>query len=386
MLEVNPLHVFFICLLFIFSAQTSFAQQTEKFYSLWGHYVQSAEKVPLQNGCKPELISASHKVPFRGTIILHHGFTVCPQIFEEWGGHELADAGFDVLLPLLPGHGREWIGVNQAYNDLTALPSRKNGDEVFDKLVHDLNQVMREAAGARIIGGFSVGGAVAVASVLEDPDLYQRVILFSPFFRLSEVQVDNFGSDQYWLRVLQGIAGPLNRRKADILDFISNPNSHLNWIATERQSWGDKCEVNERKMGRAGYCQFTLDSVSAFQQLGLKVLQKISQARNLPVFQIFAMERDPTASTLYMRRFAESVERTSGKKVNFCFFKSDTNHSLLSRYDDPEQKKYWMPWMFESGKNFVVSGATAQTEDQSSLPDEGGYPLCGLSSYELNTE
>ena len=41
---------------------------------------------------------------YRGAVIVHHGFSSCPQEMATLGP-PLAAAGYDVLFTLLPGHG-----------------------------------------------------------------------------------------------------------------------------------------------------------------------------------------------------------------------------------------------------------------------------------------
>lgn len=45
-------------------------------------------------------------------VLLCHGFTGSPQSMAPWGAR-LADAGFTVSCPLLPGHGRTWQEMNR---------------------------------------------------------------------------------------------------------------------------------------------------------------------------------------------------------------------------------------------------------------------------------
>ena len=55
---------------------------------------------PIQAGCEPLKIAASESaVVKRGLVILLHGFSACPQQYNELAP-QLANAGFDVLAPL----------------------------------------------------------------------------------------------------------------------------------------------------------------------------------------------------------------------------------------------------------------------------------------------
>ncbi len=64
-------------------------------------------------------------------VVVSHGFTGTPESVRDWA-HALADAGYSVRLPLLPGHGYTWRETNrsnwqqwyatveQAYDELAA--------------------------------------------------------------------------------------------------------------------------------------------------------------------------------------------------------------------------------------------------------------------------
>nr|BFF24286.1 hypothetical protein GCM10025732_22510 [Glycomyces mayteni] len=43
----------------------------------------------------------------KATMLLCHGFTSDPASMRPWGEY-LRDAGFNVIAPLLPGHGETW--------------------------------------------------------------------------------------------------------------------------------------------------------------------------------------------------------------------------------------------------------------------------------------
>ncbi len=354
---------------------SALAGQTPKFEALWNRYSQQANSVPLQDGCKPRWIKANPNVPFRGTIILHHGFTVCPQMYFEWGENYLSPNGYDVLLTVLPGHGRVWEGDNNSLNDISALPTRENWYEIYSPTIKAFNELMHESRGTRILGGFSVGGALAMAEMMDEPHLFDRVILFSPFFRLSEAKKSDFGSDQKWLEILQNLAGPLVEQKAYILDLISNPRYPMYPISTYRQTWGDGCEITERAAGRAGYCQFSLNAISADQQLALWGLNQIPANQYLPPIQIAAAEQDNTASTVYMRGFVAAVESATHTSPGLCFFRKGANHSLLSRYDDPTEDKFWLPVLLEQATRFVLTGQKFDTNGM--VASEDNFPYCG---------
>ncbi len=360
---------------------TAHAEQSAEFVRLWKAYETDTNQISLQENCKPKWVHAEMNVRFRGTIILHHGFTACTQQYYLWAG-DLAHAGYDVLLPVLPGHGHvlKTDKKGKLYNDTDSLPTRKNWASVYAKAVGTFNRIMAQSAGDRVVGGLSVGGEVAVGSVLADVKLYKRLILFAPFFRLSTEQAPLSENDGKWLQEIQKYLGPiLNKDKPMAIDLAANPGGYLYSFSNRRQSWGKGCEINERNVGRAGYCNWTLNAVSADQAYGLNLIAKASTMTEFPQTQILAVEKDPTAATPFISKFFEIIKPRSSYNASMCLFRKDTNHSLISTYDSPEQAKYWHTFLREQSTRFVVDGVWVR-QSAELLADEGSTPACDISN------
>ena len=82
-------------------------------------------------------------------VLLSHGFTGSPASMVPWGRH-LADHGFGVAVPRLPGHGTTWQEMNRTgwqdwYDEL---------QRTFEKLKADHDDV--------VVGGLSMGGGLAL--------------------------------------------------------------------------------------------------------------------------------------------------------------------------------------------------------------------------------
>jgi carboxylesterase len=80
-------------------------------------------------------------------VLLSHGFTGSPASMVPWGRH-LAEQGFGVAVPRLPGHGTTWQEMNRTgwqdwYDELT---------RTFEKLRAEHDQV--------VVGGLSMGGGL----------------------------------------------------------------------------------------------------------------------------------------------------------------------------------------------------------------------------------
>ncbi len=87
-------------------------------------------------------------------VLLLQGFTGSPASLRPWGRH-LADQGFGVAVPRLPGHGTTWRELNRTtWADWYAEAERS-----FEKL--------RANADSVVVGGLSMGGGLALRLAAE---------------------------------------------------------------------------------------------------------------------------------------------------------------------------------------------------------------------------
>lgn len=100
-------------------------------------------------------------------VLLVHGFTGTPQSLRDWAEHHAA-AGLTVRLPRLPGHGTSWQELN-----CTRWP------DWYAAVQRELLQLT--ASGHRVVvGGLSMGGALALRLAQEHPDLVHGLVLVNP--------------------------------------------------------------------------------------------------------------------------------------------------------------------------------------------------------------
>ena len=101
-----------------------------------------------------------HSSP-RGGLLLCHGFTGSPQSLRPWAEHH-AERGWEVELPLLPGHATRW-------QDLAGTTWQD-----WYGALRDVALAISEDHGPIAIGGLSMGGALTLA-LGEDPALRGRI-------------------------------------------------------------------------------------------------------------------------------------------------------------------------------------------------------------------
>jgi carboxylesterase len=106
-------------------------------------------------------------------VLLCHGFTGTPQSMRPWGEY-LADRGYSVRIPLLPGHGTTWQEMNQTrWEDWYAAV-----DAAFREL--------HEASERVVVCGLSMGGALALQLAQGHGPRISGLVLVNPAVKFED--------------------------------------------------------------------------------------------------------------------------------------------------------------------------------------------------------
>lgn len=315
-------------------AQAPFKALSPQAEAIWQAHLAVVHQAPIQSACEPFRLQARGAIR-RGSMLLLHGFTACPQ--QYWDiGQMLADAGFDVIVPLLPGHGQVYrLKDGQVADDLSRMP-KDQAYRVYQDFGVQMSEMLRAEPERRLIGGLSLGGVVAATALERLPGFYTRALLFAPVF---------------------DVVRPSNL-------YIAPVNVFLPEFLT---SWGPGCE-NERAGGRGGYCQFTPAMVRAMQLVGKEALEKVADVTT--TVQMVGVEADGAADNVALGRAARRFPF-----VRSCLFRQGANHSLLSRYDVPNENKFWLPSLEKQFLAFAIDDDFFETEPGGG---EEGLPRCRI--------
>jgi pimeloyl-ACP methyl ester carboxylesterase len=349
------------------TSETVSNQSIAKSLKLWNKYVESID-YKLQKNCKPKHYAPPLNVPVRGTVVLHHGFTACPlQYFEL--ANSLAAKGYHVFLPLMPGQGR-------AENDgsqFEFLPGKKaQGWKRYDEYSKTIDSIMEVAPGKRIVGGLSVGGAVALNSAINRQDVYDRALVKAPFLALPQsyprIVDDNERSKD------KSFANASGRR---IKRFFQNivPNAKATFLAGAKhvpgvgnidKGWGDEC-LDENKHGRAGICEFKIEHLMAADSFGRDVTRKYRSAKMVKnSIQIVGVENDPAANTEPTRAVIRKLEQSNNRSGG-CFMDSKIPHAFLSKFENRGVNMYWLPTVNRQFTNYMADGTPIPKGGKSKL-------------------
>jgi pimeloyl-ACP methyl ester carboxylesterase len=182
-----------------------------------------------------------HPQPTSKVFLFFHGFTAGPYQFDPLG-KTLFRRGDNVLIPLMPGHGKagDWNKDNP--------PPLPTDPQVYLKFAVQWLKLAQQLGDRVIVGGLSGGGSLASWLALEQANVVDRAILFAPYLSSSS-------------RVL------------DL--FVRNVESYFEWIEVKGPS----------------YRGFAVPALRAFLLIGQYNLKRARKAPIAPMF-IISSESD----------------------------------------------------------------------------------------------
>lgn len=194
-----------------------------------------------------------------------HGFTAAPIQFEPIG-KTLFEAGYNVVVPLLPGHG---LAGNWDKSTPPPLPDEPN---VYQQFAQEWLEKVQGLGKEVIVGGLSGGGTAAAWLALEFPQRISRAMLFAPYLSNSNVVVD-------WIvRIFDG---------------------YFEWGTQPGTKPGTR---------NFGYKGFLMPALEVFLHMGKEVLQKAESSPAVPML-IISSEIDQAVSEKDLQTLFESVLR-----------------------------------------------------------------------------
>jgi carboxylesterase len=131
-------------------------------------------------------------------VLLSQGFTGSPASMVPWGRY-LAEQGFGVSVPRLPGHGTTWQELNRTgWDDWYAEVERS-----FEKLRADCDQV--------VVGGLSMGGSLALRLAVDRGRDVAGVVLVNPAVNIARKDVLALPVLKYLLPSFPGITDDIKK-------------------------------------------------------------------------------------------------------------------------------------------------------------------------------
>jgi carboxylesterase len=143
-------------------------------------------------------------------ILLIHGFTGTPQGLRPWGEY-LADRGYTVHVPRLPGHGTTWQEMNRTrWEDWYA-----EADRAFRELHERCSRVF--------VGGLSMGGALALALAQEHGPRVDGLVLVNPAVKFEDWRVRLLPVLKHSVGSLEAIGNDIKKEGVTELAYSRTP-------------------------------------------------------------------------------------------------------------------------------------------------------------------
>ncbi|MBD1912747.1 MULTISPECIES: alpha/beta fold hydrolase [unclassified Leptolyngbya] len=247
---------------------------------------QSESELPLRNeACRSKFFL--HSRITKKVFLFFHGFTAGPYQFEPLG-NAFHKAGYNVLVPLQPGHGiaGEWSRHN--------TPPLPTDVRVYQQFVLEWIGRAQELGDEIIVGGLSSGANLAAWAALEHPEQVGRSLLFAPFLKGRNPLFD-------WL--------------INVLPF------YYEWF-------------NKDAPGNFGYKGFRIPALRLFLELGKTVLNQAQVRRSAPML-VVSSDADMATDPGTHRQLFQAVQVRQPQSWYYCFDKSlGIGHRMTTRIED----------------------------------------------------
>ncbi|MCL1468251.1 alpha/beta hydrolase [Argonema galeatum] len=246
------------------------------------------DALPIRNEkCRDQFFFHPHPTP--KIFLFFHGFTAAPYQFEPLG-KALFQLGYNVLIPLQPGHGiaGDWNGDNP--------PPLPEEAEVYQQFALDWLQVAKLLGEEIIIGGDSSGGTLSAWLALERPQEIAKALLFSAYLG------GNFKIADWLVSIL-----PI----------------YYEWF-------------NKDNPGSFGYDGFRMPALRVFLDMGQEILERVQNSPAAPML-IISSEADKAVNIEEHRDLFQAVLKRQPNSWYYCFDKSlDIPHTMMTKLEGNE--------------------------------------------------
>jgi len=260
--------------------------------------VAAAEGDEINDLCRSVVIDSGERVD--RSVVLLHGFTNCPQQYSAFA-RAYADAGYNVVIPRLPGHGEA--------DRLTTAPS----DVGPDDLVAAADEAVDIAAGLGrdvTVVGLSGGGTLASWLAYQRDEVTEAVIV-----------------------------APLVAPQA-VPDFLAAPFARLSRFIPDIYLWWDGDLKEELATPPYAYPRYSLRSLGSFLAVARAAeVQDSQRSTELQRLVVVTNENDAAVSNRGVSDIEQqlehvlSVDYDANAEVNYVFPAEDGyKHDLI----DPE--------------------------------------------------
>lgn len=174
----------------------------------------------------PTLHPLAHPLALDGGstgVLLIHGFTGSPASMAPWG-RALAEHGFTVRVPRLPGHGTTWREMN-----------RTRWEDWYAEVDRALTE-LRSRCSHVAVCGLSMGGALALRLAEQRPGDVDALVLVNPAVNLDDRRLAALPLLRHVVPSLAGIGNDIKKPGIEESGYDRTP-LHALWSQT--RLWSD---------------------------------------------------------------------------------------------------------------------------------------------------
>ncbi|MBU7585570.1 MAG: alpha/beta fold hydrolase [Nostoc sp. TH1S01] len=263
-------------------------QKTAEFLE---HLHQSESRLGLRNeACRSRFLV--HPYSTSKVCLFLHGFTAAPYQFEPLG-KALFNKGYNVLVPLQPGHGLagEW--------NRQTPPPLPTDIQTYQKFVLEWLQIAQTLGEQVVVGGLSTGGTLAAWLALEYPQQIERALLFTPFLGSSNSLFDQ---------------------------LIKTLPIYFEWF-------------NKDAPGNFGYKGFRIPALRIFLELAEKIVEQAESEVAAPVLMVCS-EGDRAVNRTQQRELFKMILKHQPKSWYYCFDDSlHIEHRMMTKLEDNDYEE-----------------------------------------------
>lgn len=261
------------------------------------------DALPIRNEqCRSKFYFQPHRTP--KVCLFFHGFTAGPYQFEPLG-QALFQLGYNVLVPLQPGHGiaGDWNGDNP--------PPLPEDSQIYKQFVLDWLQKAQPLGEKLILGGYSTGGTLAAWLAQEHPQPIEKTLLFAPYLS-SSLMVTN------WL--------------IEILPL------YYEWL-------------NKDNPGNFGYDGFRIPAAKLLLDMGQEILDRAKHTPATPML-IVSSEDDNATNRHDHQELFESAVKFHPNSRYYCFDKKlDIPHTMMTELEG----NHYLPRLINIATSYIES-------------------------------
>ncbi|MGH3509532.1 MAG: alpha/beta hydrolase [Nocardioidaceae bacterium] len=230
-------------------------------------------------------------------VLLSHGFTGSPASMVPWGRF-LAEKGYAVAVPRLPGHGTTWQEMNRTtwadwYGEL---------DRAFDKLLANNDSV--------VVGGLSMGGALALELAADRGREVAGIVLVNPAVNTTRKDVLALPVLKHVVRSFPGIANDI-KKGGEEYGYTRTPLKAAHSMMTAwRSVRSDLPKVTQPLLLFRSAEDHTVDPSSAKIILGSVSSRDVTERLLDNSYHVATLDNDAPAIFAESAEFVERVTRS----------------------------------------------------------------------------